>query len=331
MTTQEMRLDAVKKVASTFVRTPHCKAAEDSFDLLMALGLIAGGLCLLICGESGVGKSTLVRWLIRNLKTTRNAQGITRPAVYVEIPTAPTAIGVYEAILKALGDPKPTRGTRTAKKFRVIEMLREQGVKLLVLDELQHVYDRQSERILFDASEAIKDLLIAYPVSVLCAGLVDAERVVDSNEQLTRRHMRTVKLQRFNWGSKRSKCSFMEVLEAFRRSLDAYELPDFQHELVALRFYLGTGGVMDFVFKIFLFAAQIASSKRLNSIGLDVFHDAWRLAFVHGGSVEQPFKLSFDVDSGVEEKIARAMKINAPPPRPVSSKRAKSRLERTGL
>ena len=332
MITKTARQDAVLRVASTFVHTPDCNEATKSFDLLMALGALAGGLCLLICGESGVGKSTLVKWLIRNLKSNRNKDGVSRPAIYIEIPTAPTAIGVFETMLEALGDPKPSQGTRTVKKRRVIKMLREQNVKLLVLDDLQHIVDRQSDRILFDASEAIKEILIEYPISTLCAGLADAERVVLSNEQLSRRHMATQRLERFNWKVAKSRRAFVGVLLAFQQSMEIYELPDLKDESVALRFYLATGGIMDFVFKLFLFSAQIAAENNLDGVRLATFQEAWERAFLHSNGGENSFQPNFDLERDKDAKIERAMKINLPPlSTRLRAKGAKGRLQRAGL
>jgi len=218
------------------------------------------------------------------------------------------------------------------KKRRLVKMLRDQGVKLIVLDDLQHVVDRTSDRVIFDASEAIKEILIDCPVSVLCAGLADAERVVGSNEQLTRRHMSTVYLPRFDWQCKKSKHSFIGVLKAFESSLKGYDLPELLNESVALRFYLATGGIMDFVFKLFLFAAQIALEKKLSAIGPGVFAEAWKMAFLHSAKFENPFLGNVDVEQSVKDRIERAKRINLPPCMTLArSTGAKDRLRKVGL
>lgn len=314
MLSKEQRRRAAEDVANAFIVTPSCVQAKAAFDTLMRVGRVAGALCLLLCGESGVGKSTLVKWLTRKMAVERTAEGVRRPALYLEIPTAPTAISVFESMLSALGDPKPEHGTRNAKFLRLVKLLSDQQVRVMVIDEMQHMYDRHSQRILFDASEAIKQLLSACPISVICVGLPDSHKVVDSNEQLSRRHMATVSIERFDWNKPRSRADFVATLAAFRKAMGCYDMPDIADQSVAIRFYLATGGIMDFVRKLFLFAADMADNRALNVVGLDVFDESWSMAFLHGSGTAGPFRRTFKSEIEMTALAADAMRINAAPP-----------------
>lgn len=312
MATKSQRAEAYKLVSEAFVVTSEVKDAKSAFDELMKFGKTVGGLCISLLGESGVGKSTLVLWLTKALKEERIGEGWIRRKLAIVVPTAPTAISVLEALLEALGDPRPSHGTRPQKMRRVIKALKDQKVDLLILDDLQHMYDRESQRILFDASEALKELLLKNPMSVLCAGLEDANRVVQSNEQLQRRNMCSLHLQRFDWSKSTSRRAFIAVISAFAKKLECYELPEIDDESVALRFYLATGGVMDFVFKLFLSAANIAAERNLNAIGFEVFDSAWKRMFFHAGKGESPFRAKLETEDVVAQWVARAKRINEP-------------------
>lgn len=321
----------VRRVSTLFVPTSDCKSAVEPFDILLAAGAAVGGLCLLICGESGVGKSTLIRWLTKNLKDVKTDTGWSRPAIFVEVPSSPTAIAVCEALLDALGDPRPSAGTRPQKFRRLREKLAEQKVRLLVLDDLQHVFDRDSERILFDASEGIKQILVEHPMSILCAGLVDASKVVDSNEQLKRRHMATVQLRRFDWTNMRSRSSFIAVLSAVAKAMDDFEFPDLEDESVAVRFYLGSGGIMDFIFKIFLLATWFSMKAKKTTVGMKEFSKAWRIGLLHSAGQDDPFTIELGDEANLASRVEKAKQINLPSPRQPKKKRASSRLRETGL
>src|SRR5690348_15206759 len=89
-------------IVGTFVCTASCKAADDAFRLMMIGSSAVGGLALLIIGESGVGKTTLLDAFYRGLEPVRTAEGWIRPCLRIQIPTAPTAISLFEALLNGL-------------------------------------------------------------------------------------------------------------------------------------------------------------------------------------------------------------------------------------
>lgn len=332
MTTKTQREEALELVSETFVVTKEVDEVKDAFDDLMRLGKKAGGLCLSVLGESGVGKTTLILWLTKALHVERTADGWLRRKLGIEVPTAPTAISVLEALLEGLGDPRPSHGTRSQKMRRVVKILKDQKVELLILDDLQHMYDRESQRILFDASEAIKEILLKNPMCVLCAGLEDADRVVRSNEQLQRRNMRSLHLCRFDWSKGASRKEFIALIAAFSGKLGCYDIPDLAHESVALRLYLATGGIMDFVFKLFLAVAKIALDRNLSAVGLDVFEKAWKRSLFHAGDGDNPFQAKLDTDDEIVHWVARAKKINEPTSHVRrGSRKADEHLKRAGL
>ena len=214
-------------------------------------------------------------------------------------------------MLGALGDPKPSSGTRSQKKLRLLKQLRGQGVIALFIDELQHFFDRDSQRILFDASDALKEVIGHHPAIVVCAGLGDSKLVVDSNEQLRRRYFCTRTIRRFDWSVARSRREFRLVLRAFSKLLKGYEMPDMESDEVALRFYLATGGIMDFIHKLFHYVVALCEQKGSRKITFTLLSKAWRTVFYHAQSADtigDPFSSDMSVD--LEAKLDEAKRIN---------------------
>lgn len=108
--------------------------------------------CLLLVGPSGAGKSTLVEGYVNQYPPSVTPTNTYYDALYVVIPSKATERNLSMAILKALGDPRYDKGTIGNMQIRVVNFLRDCQVKLLVLDELQHFFDRNSQKVLQDVS-----------------------------------------------------------------------------------------------------------------------------------------------------------------------------------
>lgn len=320
------------RIGAAILSTEAVKDAEEKFNLMLGMVMGFSGMTLLIVGESGVGKTRILDFLSQSMQPCRTADGWLRPLVRVNVPASPTAISLFEAVLAALGDPKPEQGTRSKKKFRLFKMLSEQEVRVLQLDDFQHFYDRDSQRVLFEASEALKEILTAFPLALVCAGLPDAERVMKANEQLKRRHMAPVRISRFNWSLPDSRKEMKGVLLAFSACLPDLEWPDMKSEEVGIRFFLATGGIMDFIAKLFGYVEHRAADGRLKEVTMEVLAHGWKSVLAHAqDEAECPFALKEVSDR--ENRIHRALKINqvVPPAPKRRAKHADQRLCDIGL
>jgi len=142
---------------------------------------------LLIVGQSGNGKTSLIHELMRQYPRDDNINGdsATIPIVYCEAPPSPDLGGFYNEILDSIGLP-PHRGRVEARRYNVQSVLNLVGVKLLVIDEIQHGLQAgpQSQRIFLSA---IKSLGNHLQIPIVALGTREALSLFNKDEQIRRR------------------------------------------------------------------------------------------------------------------------------------------------
>lgn len=317
------------------VRTPGWRLVETRFHQWMQAAMSGVQIVALVVGESGTGKSEILKHLLRQLPHTLTAEGIVRPLVLVEVPHHATSISLLKAILMALGDPVPEKGDREDKLRRLKKLLQEQSVRFIFLDDLQHLVDKGQDIVLYDAAECLKEIMIGTKVSIVAAGLEDAKKVVDSNEQLKRRNRARVEVNRFDWANEESREEFVGLLAQFQKHLQEFELPNLSSREMAFRMYLASGGLVDFVSSILMQAIWNALDAKRWKISIRDLAKARDEALWDDGQLgKNPFSDDFSVRKcDLESQISAARRINARVARPVSkrSQRAKKHLARVGL
>jgi hypothetical protein len=307
------------------VETPDFEKGMESISQWMAATRAGVPVTALILGESGTGKTELVETFVAKHVEKRDASGLSRRALRMQIPTSPTAIAILECMLRKLGDPRPEKGTRNNKMHRVIRALTDQSVLMIFLDDLQHCLDKNSGLVIYDASECLKELIDNLCISIVGVGLHDARKVVASNEQFARRNRAPVKIRRFDWADAESQDAFVALLAAFQSQLSMFDMPQLDDPDFALRMYLASGGIIDFVAKVLSQVVWDLLDGNGRVARLSDFNKAWtRALFDADGLGENPFGAHFRLDCGLEEKVRKAKLINQHIIPPVSKHRTKA-------
>ena len=144
---------------------------------------------VLLLGESGMGKSMLIEKFARANAVGRDAATGThpRPVLVVSAPPNPTEAELLDCVLDAIGAPLEGHG-RSGPRLRgaVIRLLRELGVRVLVIDEINSVLagtPRQQRLFL----QVLRFLSNELGVALVCAGIPEARHVLLSDPQLRSR------------------------------------------------------------------------------------------------------------------------------------------------
>jgi energy-coupling factor transporter ATP-binding protein EcfA2 len=174
--------------------------------------------CLMVVGPTGVGKSTLLRSYTTTYPREPRPEVDRLPILEVTVPARATIRNFVTRLLLAVGDPLADKGTVGAMENRLLRFMRQCEVEMLVVDDLQHFVDRDSDRVLHDISNWLKNLVKETHTACVMAGLPEAERVLHANPQLGRLFGDPHRLQPFTWDA-----SQPETVAEFRRFLQTLE------------------------------------------------------------------------------------------------------------
>jgi len=250
--------------------------------------------CLLLVGPTGAGKSTLVGSYAREHPSVLTEAGALYPVVRATIPTPATIKALAIVLLAALGDPRAASGTVGSMTYRLTRFFRDCGVELLILDEVQHVRDRDSRRVLENASNWLKTLIKETGVACVLVGLQgEAEEVVRLNPQLARLFGEPRVLLPFAWDERRPEMGreFVAFLTLLEGALPLTERPELAVLATARRLHAASGGVMAYLMELIRGATYLALAEGRPTLDLEVLGRAFeqRLVSVRRGTAN-PFR-----------------------------------------
>lgn len=272
-------------------------------------------ICVAIVGESRTGKSRALEECYTSHLLERKPEGLYVPILRVKTPSKPTVKSLAELMLRALNDPRFDAGTENAKTIRLRTLMRNTGVRMVMIDEFQHFYDKGSHKVMHHVADWLKILVDDCKVALVVAGLPSCRAVLDQNEQLSGRFLSPIFMPRFDWKIDEHREEFIGILGAFQESLGEYfDLPALDSAEMAFRCYCGTGGLMGYLTKFLrqaVWNALDAGQKSISLADLANAHDAAVWSREGPLGISSPFSRSF-FPLPSEELLAKVQRIGKP-------------------
>jgi hypothetical protein len=243
-------------------------------------GIAAEPQCLLLVGPTGAGKTTLINSYTANFPPTITETGLICPVLSATIPTPASEKNLAMALLFALGDPLAGRGTTAVMTQRLIKLLRDCEVEILLLDELQHFVDRDSQKILQNASNWLKMVIKETNVSCVLVGLQgEAEQIVNINPQLARLFGDPLVLGAFHWNENEPNTiqEFRTWLAELESLLPLSQPSELYRRETAWRCYVATGGIMSYLMALLRSATHLALEQGREKLDLELLATAFDL------------------------------------------------------
>jgi hypothetical protein len=157
----------------------------------------SGPMHLRLLGQSGLGKTFLLKEYRDAFPAVRTAHGTHVPVALLTIPSAPTVKGIYIAFLESLG-LHGAIGTVEALRHRARVLCSACGVELFLVDELNHLTDRGQIRTREAVGDSLKEMLETLNIPTVFSGASRSHIIFDTNMQLRSRVMASLTLRAFN-------------------------------------------------------------------------------------------------------------------------------------
>lgn len=288
-----------------YVASPNIKLLRQQFDELIRLNEeFNTANCMLITGESGSGKSELAKRYLASNPIFEDETGIKQPVLHLEIKTANTPKDVLTSLLIGISDPQMGQGARNASELftRFVRLSKTIKLKLIIIDEVQVIIERRSEKVISGIGDLFKDLIKETGIPIVFMGMPWTRYLIDSNPQLNgrisiRHTMPTFKVsdsERFN-----------DFVSFFKAIAKAYELPGYFQEpnkdLLLRSFSYSKGNVRKLshlLRSIFIFSITNKQEASLQTIG-DIVASFGYL------DTNNPYKLKI-TDVVIEENITES-------------------------
>lgn len=207
-------------VDKVFVKTPSAQEALNAIEILRNHGARRDCYeCVLIAGPSRVGKSAVVDRYKQLHAEFMDGRQLVRPVLVVRLNASTKLPSLVSTTLRTLGDPRPDYGTPEARMDRMLKLLERQRVEVLLYDEFQHLIDSDTDKIAYNADDAVKSICDAKVCKVVLCGVTHAERVIHTNSQLPGRTRKPVYMTPADWRDPVEQVAFQIFLNEIEGAL----------------------------------------------------------------------------------------------------------------
>lgn len=197
MTTTVFDLTEVtKRIRRSFAHFDHVKAVHNRLDLLR------GHRCLseepesiALVGMTGTGKTALLSNYLKSHPRIEHSEFTEVTVLYAEIPARCTIKKLATILLRAIGSPFPMAGDEEDRTHQLITLVKNCKVRLIILDEVNHLVDRGSAKSHYFVGDWIKQLISKTRVPVVLAGTPRVRYLLKTNEQLASRFAETISIE----------------------------------------------------------------------------------------------------------------------------------------
>lgn len=232
--------------------------------------------CMLITGWQGVGKTTVSETYVQSYPSRQEAEKTIIPVLCSVIPVPASPKALVTELLSGLGDPIPDKGTMVSQTLRLLDLLIKCEVELIILDEFQHVIDRESLKILLTTADWLKNLLSKTQIPIILIGMPSCTAIFSANPQLRRRFSIKCTLPPFKWTTPGADDNEIQLLlQTIDTLLPLKYRSNLSDPEISYRIYCATGGFMASIMKLIRSGARKAIETGEEKITLRMLEEIY--------------------------------------------------------
>jgi type II secretory pathway predicted ATPase ExeA len=245
---------------------------------------------LFLSGRTGVGKTTLLEgYRDRYNRYVKDGYTIV-PVLYNKVPVGATPKSVASSLLRSLGDPAYDKGTENSQTARLLHFIKKCQVEMIIIDEFQHLIDRETKHVLNKASDWVKSFCDDAGIPIILCGMPESHKIFDHNDQLDRRFTEKIEMLRFNYLTKEDQIEFRAFLKSIDEQLPFYNPSYLASKKMSDKIYYATNGVPYYVNKILLEATTLAAKSGNDFIDENHLYEAFNMIKISSRPfVKNPF------------------------------------------
>lgn len=155
------------------------------------------------------------------------------------------------------------------------EFAKECEVELVILDEFQHVIDRDLNTILDATADWLKHCINISGKPFILMGMPYCDLILKANAQLERRFPMRVSLEPFGWETEAEQVEFKSFLRHLDEKLPFPVRSNLCLDETAFRLYCATNGYVGYLMKLVRGAAHLAIDRSFDRLDLELLAEAY--------------------------------------------------------
>jgi DNA polymerase III delta prime subunit len=224
---------------------------------------------LLLVGDTNNGKTAILKRFAQqdgNKPFAKEDTGtLTYPVLYVQAPPEPDERRFYDIILESVYAPYKVNDRVGNKQKQVINTLKNLQVKILIIDEIQHILagNQQKQRQFLNVIKYLSNELM---IPFIGAGVMTALNAIQNEEQLSNRFERRI-LPTWKVGAE-----YNRLLESFEQTIPLKNISNLTEDSMALKLLSMSEGTIGEISKILKKASVLAIKNKSERITLQLLN-----------------------------------------------------------